>query len=138
MIKKYRMKSCVKKAVKVSHRSTYTETSKKPKLKYTERKALTSKVVSFLAMEDNSSCLPGKRDALKCKSEKLQVRVLSDYLYNLHMKYKSEFSDIKISLTTFSSCRLKNVKLVHFSSRKTCQKHQNMALKIKVLKQLNM
>ena len=138
LIKKYRMKSCLRKEVKVSHRSTYTEASKKPKLKYMERKALTSKIVSFLEREDNS-CLPGKRDALKCKSEKLQVRVLSDYLYNLHTKFRSEFPDIKISLTTFSSCRQKNVKLVHFSSRKTClcQKHQNMALKIKVLKQLN-
>ena len=32
LIKKYRMKSCLRKEVKVSHRSTYTETSKKPKL----------------------------------------------------------------------------------------------------------
>ena len=90
----------------------------------------------FLERDDNSSCLPGKRDATKSKAGTTQTRVLNDYLYSLHLKFKSENPGIRISLTTFSSMCPRYMKLVHFSSRKTClcQKHQNIALKVKGLK----
>ena len=101
-----------------------------------ERKQISQTVIKFLEREDNSACMPGKRDAKKSGNSKIQTRVLSDYMYNLHLKFKAEYPRIKISLTTFTSYRPSYIKLVHFSSRRTClcQKHQNMALKVKALK----
>lgn len=100
-----------------------------------ERKQLTQKVLTFFERKDNSSCLPGKRDTKKCEDGTRQVRVLNDYMYNLHLKFIFEHPEDKIDLSTVSSYRPKYIKLVHFSSRKTCicQRHQNMALKVKAL-----
>ena len=96
-----------------------------------ERKQVSRTVVQFLERDDNSACMPGERDATKSEKDKTQTRILSDYLYNLHLKFKAEYPGIQISLTTFSSYRPNYIKLIHFSSRRTClcQKHQNMALK---------
>ena len=70
-----------------------------------ERKQVSQTVVQFLEREDNSACMPGKRDATKSEKDKTQTRILSDYLYNLHLKFKAEYPGIQISLTTFSSYR---------------------------------
>ena len=36
---------------------------------------------------DNSTCLPGKKDAVKIGSLKRLKHVLTEYVYNLHDKY---------------------------------------------------
>ncbi|KAJ8301685.1 hypothetical protein KUTeg_020672 [Tegillarca granosa] len=115
--------------------SSIKETSIRKSRKAFERKQLSQKVLTFFEREDNSSCLQGKRDTKKYEDGTKQVRVLNDYMYNLHLKFKSENPEDKIGLSTFSSYRPKYIKLVHFSSRKTClcQRHQNMALKVKAL-----
>ena len=41
-----------------------------------ERKRISQTVVRFLEREDNSACMPGKRDAIKSGKEKKQTRVL--------------------------------------------------------------
>ena len=82
-----------------------------------EQKRISQTVVRILEREDNSACLPGKGDAIKSGKEKKQTRILSDYLYKLHLTFKSEYPGIQISLTTFSSYRPSFMKPVHFSSR---------------------
>lgn len=97
---------------------------------------LRSKVTEFLLREDNCTILPGKKDVKKVGDQSEQKRVLSDYLHNLHFKFKLENPDIKISLTTFCSLRPKHVLTANFCSRATClcSRHQNTALKLKAPK----
>ena len=136
-IKKNRMKSKAVKKFKINYHQIRKGKEGIKKMRNTlERKQVSQTVVQFLERDDNSACMPGKRDATKSEKGKTQTRILSDYLYNLHLKFKAEYPGIQISLTTFSSYRPNYIKLVHFSSRRTClcQKHQNMALKVKALK----
>ncbi|XP_071956012.1 uncharacterized protein [Antedon mediterranea] len=93
--------------------------------------------------DDNSRIMPGKRDACKTSStkEKRQIRYLNDYMMNLFAKYKSENPEQrKVSFSSFKKIRQRNanIKLVKFTARNTslCQKHQNFALQLKVLKSL--
>ena len=88
-------------------------------------------MTEFLLREDNCTILPGKKDVKKVGDRSEQKRVLSDYLHNLHFKFKLENPDIKLSRTTFCRLRPKHVLTVHFCSRATClcSRHQNTALK---------
>ena len=141
VLKKYRMKSRCSEELNV-HRNQVLMSEKRRAIqkgrKVLERRQAVDSVVKFLEREDNSACLPGKRDATRNKngSTQTQTRVLNDYLYNLHLKYRSENPDMKLSLTTFASYRPKYIKLVKYCSRRTClcQRHQNIALKLKGLK----
>lgn len=105
-----------------------------------ERQTLTREVESFMERDDNSTCLPGKKDAHKDGKEHKQKRILNDYIYNLHRKFLAENSNTKISLTVFRRMRPKHISVVKFSNRKTClcQRHQNMVLKLKALKTIGM
>ena len=124
-VKKYRMKSKLVKRLNVNyHQIRKGKDGIRKMRKALERKQVSQNVVQFLEREDNSACLPGKRDATKSGNEKVQTRILSDYMYNLHLKYKFEHPDSQISLTTFSSFRPKHIKLVHFSSRMTFKTEQ--------------
>lgn len=61
--------------------------------------------------DDVSVGMPGKSDCKKVnagnKSEKLQTRVLTDYLSNLYEKFISENADIKVSKAVFFRLRPK-------------------------------
>ena len=102
------------------------------------RARLKRKVASFFEEDDNSICLPGKADTKTVGREKLQKRVLNDYLHNLHQKYLAQNPEETISLSVFCRLRPKHILLASFGSRKTClcQKHENMCLKLKALKAL--
>ena len=93
-------------------------------------------IVTFLEREDNSTCLPGKRDALKLDKEKSQKDVLNDNLDVLHKKYTQEHLDNRVSFAVFCKARPKNILPVSYASRKVClcQRHQNFALKLRALK----
>lgn len=108
----------------------------KRQLVFFERQALTGEVDPFMERDDNSTCLPGKKDAYKDGKEHKQKRILNDYIYNLHRKLLAENSNTKISLTVFRRMRPKHVCVVKFSNRKTClcQRYQNMVHKLKALK----
>lgn len=139
LIRKYRLRSNSSRALGVNRGQLLKADKGKSivkRRKVLERTQMAMQVRDFLDRDDNSSCLPGKRDSTKTKTETKQTRVLNDYLYNLHLKFKAENPGVKTSLTTFSSYRPRYVKLVQYSARKTClcQKHQNIALKIKGLK----
>ncbi|KAH3826746.1 hypothetical protein DPMN_128656 [Dreissena polymorpha] len=62
--------------------------------------------------------MPGKADAVKGKSssEKIQKRVLNDYMHNLHQKFLAE-SNFKIGRAAFYSYRPKHICPVNFASR---------------------
>lgn len=96
---------------------------------------LRSKVTEFLLRKDNCTILPGKKDVKKVGDQSEQKRVLSDYLHNLHFKFKLENPDVKISRTTFCRLRPKHVLTAKFCSRATClcSRHQNTALGLKAL-----
>ena len=90
--------------------------------------------------DDNSTNLPGKKDSHKDGKSRIQKRVLKDYLYNLHLKFRTENSESNISLSVFSRLRPKHIQLVQFRGRQTClcQKHQNMVLKCKGMRECKM
>ena len=95
-------------------------------------------VLDFFERDDNSRNQPGKADAVKCKGDVKQTRVLTDYLNNLHLhlKFLSENPDCKVSFSTFCRIRPKYIQLCAFISRSCClcTKHQNMVLTTKTLR----
>ncbi|XP_078659979.1 LOW QUALITY PROTEIN: uncharacterized protein LOC144904722 [Branchiostoma floridae x Branchiostoma belcheri] len=102
------------------------------------RSRIQRQVREFLERDDNSRLMPGKNDCKKVGKEKVQVRILSNYLSDLREKFEAE-TGLKISLSQFAKMRPLNVKLACFLSRNSClcTRHQNFALKLKALKQNN-
>lgn len=121
--KRSRQMSALSKSLRVN-RKKLIKTVRGPtniqRRKLAEKARVRSIVVEFMERDDNNACLPGKADCLKTDSGMHQKRVLNDLLSNLHLKFRSENPDIKINVSTFGSYRPKNIKLVHYSSRKTC------------------
>lgn len=97
---------------------------------------LKSSVVAFLEREDNCRLQPGKKDATKTEEGRVQTRILTDYLANLHQKYIAENPDHKLSLATFCRLRPKHILLSSCLGRNVClcTKHQNLALKLQALR----
>lgn len=96
-------------------------------------------IIKFLERDDNCRTLPGKADTVGKGNEKVQKKVLTDYVKNLHIKFLSENPNVHISMATFYRARPRHLALANFVSRLSClcQRHQNMALKLKSLKSLN-
>ena len=99
---------------------------------------LHKKVLDFYYRDDISPTLHEKHDAKKFKRKRklVQKRVLNDYLHNLYQTFISENIEIPCSFSTFARMRPNNFVLANFTSRKTClyTQHQNLALKLKMLK----
>ena len=94
-------------------------------------------VMSFFERDDNSREQPGKANVKKIESgAKMQTRVLTDYLSNLHQKFMLEHPNIELSLATFRRMRPKHILNTSMISRSCslCTKHQNMALLLRCLK----
>ena len=108
----------------------------KPKKEF--EPVLQREVLDFYHRGDGSTALPGKRDTKKVKRKRklVQKRVLNGYLHNLYQKLISENIEIPCSFLTFACMRPNNFVLANFASRKTClcRQHQNLALKLKMLK----
>ena len=85
-----------------------------------------------------STTLHGKRDTKKVKRKRklVEKRVLNNYLHHLYEKFMSENIEIPCSFLTFARMRPNNFVLANFANRKTClcTQHQNLALKLKMLK----
>lgn len=99
------------------------------------RECVRKQVVDFYARDDNSTCLPGKRDYVKVKTEKRQKRVNTDFIRNLYLKFKTE-NNLRISYSAFKKLRPQNVLPVSYMSRQTClcKQHQNTALLLRAAK----
>lgn len=100
--------------------------------------AVHKSVLEFYSRDDISTALPGKRDCKKVKKSQIQKRSLNDYLSNLYHKLKSEQPNLKVSFASFAKMRPKHFILANFVNRRSClcTKHQNLALKLKMLKTL--
>ncbi|KAH3865939.1 hypothetical protein DPMN_028986 [Dreissena polymorpha] len=99
-------------------------------------------IESFFERDDVSRCMPGKQDVTQSNDEqKKQTRILTDYLSNLHEIVCAETEGIKCSLAQFCKLRPRHtsITLTSLISRNTClcTTHQNMALKLKCLRSVN-
>lgn len=75
----------------------------------------------FLERDDNSLCQPGKADAKKNNDGvKVQTRLLTDYLSNLHDKFLSENPGLKLSCATFCRLRPRHILLRSLILRSSC------------------
>ena len=79
-------------------------------------------IIYFLKREDNSDCMPGKKDTVKVGKGKAQKYILNDTMSNLHKKLNQENPGDAVSRSFFFKSQPKNVCL--------CQKHQNFAWKL--------
>ena len=95
--------------------------------------------MKFYGRDDNSTALPGKRDAERVKKVRIQKRCLNDYLFNLYHKLKPEQPHLNASFATFAKMRPANYVLANFVNRRSClcTKHQNIGLKLKMFRNLN-
>ena len=98
-----------------------------------------AEVLKFYGRDNNSAALTGKRDAKRVKKVRIQERCLNDYLSNLYHKLKAEEPDLKVLFAAFAKMRPANYVLANFVNRRSClcTKHQNIALKLKMLRNLN-
>ncbi|WAR06284.1 LOW QUALITY PROTEIN: hypothetical protein MAR_021653, partial [Mya arenaria] len=130
LMKKYRLRAKSSRALGVNRGQLLKADMGKSIVKrrqVLERTQLAKKVRDFLERDDNSSCLPEKRDSTKTKTGMKQTRVLNDYMYNLHLKLKAENPGVKISLTTFSSYRPRYAKLVQYSAQRLKNEHPGIS-----------
>ncbi len=99
---------------------------------------LKQEVIDFYLRDDNSKMMPGKADYVKVDGAKVQKKVLTDYVYNIHAKFRAENPHTYISLSGFYKYRPGHVCLTKFCDRRTClcQRHQNVALKLECLKKM--
>ena len=89
---------------------------------------------------DNASCCPGKNDKVKVGTKSEQKYILCDTLKNLHRKFLQENSSTQICFALFCKLRPKFIRPVSYAARRVClcQKHQNMALKLKALRNMKL
>jgi hypothetical protein len=138
IVKKYRGMKSVGKILNIDERTLKRCTGSLVRRSSVQEKRMLMKVrvETFLEREDNSTTMPGKNDTIG--REKVQKRVLNDYLHNLYAKFMLENPGTKISKSKFCQMRPKHVLLANFCNRTTClcSRHQNMALKLRALKPL--
>ena len=145
ILDKYRVRKLLKSRLAISQRSAYKPNEKALAQQKKQRLADTRRrqrdlVVQFFEADDNSTCLPGKKDYIKVNGEKIQRRILNDYVKNLYVKFSATHTNLAISWGRFCQYRPEHVTLASFGSRNTClcQTHQNLALKLTVLYQLKL
>lgn len=139
IVKKYKMKGLLAASTGLNRRKMKNVQKSISLSKRSCNKVLSQRIDQdiqhSLEREGNSKLLPGKADAVKVGKDKVQKRVLNDYMYNLHTKFLAE-STYKVSHATFCRKKPKVIAHVNFSTRSVClcQKHQNFALKLRCLK----
>ena len=140
-LKRYRLKSMAAKELGISLKRLNNKTcDNRPRLQRREKvvERMKNSIERFLCRDDNTRVKAGKKSTKTCKKDKRQIRLLSDSLKTLHLKYTLETSS-KMSYSLF--CRLKPFYIRHPkpSDRETCQckRHENLRFKADKLKQLS-
>ena len=89
-------------------------------------------VLSFLKNPENSSELPGKKDA---SSKGIKKYALNDTVSHLYRKYVEENPTVKISRATFARLRPRWMKTISVAARRQClcMYHQNGQLLLKAV-----
>ena len=67
-------------------------------------------IYGFLSRDDNLSLCPAKGASTRCEEGRKQNRILSDYVYALHLKFLSENTDMKVSQSLFYQLVPKHIK----------------------------
>ena len=144
ILRKYRCLSILSKTTGISMREVRQEQHKVIEFKKrsrmkTERDQLKARVVEFTERDDISIMMPGKGDAKVFNGEKQQIRILTDYMSNIHQMFQAEYQK-KISLALFCKMRPEYIKLTSSMLRNTClcSRHQNLAMKLKCLRLLGL
>ncbi|KAJ8043841.1 hypothetical protein HOLleu_11116 [Holothuria leucospilota] len=137
IVKKYNCFSVLQKNTGIRRATLSKNRERRPRLEAIRVK-IQSKVVSFYERDEISRCMPGKRDATKNEQQKTQNRILTDYLSNVYMKFRSDNPDVHLSFSKFCQLRPAHVKLTSLLSRSTClcTIHQNMAFKLHCLRSI--
>lgn len=93
-------------------------------------------VEEFLSRDENSRLNPGKKDFVTVNGEKVQSRLLNDYLDVMYDRFKAEYPDEKISRSTFYALRPKHILTSDSgtTSNCLCKIHENLALCLKAMK----
>ncbi len=147
VVKKYKSVSLLSSKVNVSRQtvSRYVDCTKPLKpVKFAKLSQaslqLKQQVREYFLRYDNSRMMPGKGDYVMLDGNKVQKKVLNDYVYNIHSKFCAENPHVKVALSSFYKCRPLHCSLTKFCDRRTClcQRHQNMALKLSSLKKLGL
>lgn len=128
LIKKYKYKTYCKKLIGCNFRRKAKETG-------LERKT-TKSVRQFFLKDDVSRLTTGKRETVTLRKVKIQRRLLSDSLLNLHKKYLSEHQ--QISYAFFCHQRPFWVVPPKERDRETCQckTHENLQFMVDKLHKL--
>lgn len=98
-----------------------------------------TQVLELYARDDISTALLGKQDVKKLKKGRFQKRTLNGYLSNRYLKLMAEKPKLKVSFANFIKMRPVYYILSNFINRRSCwcEKHQSMAVKVKILKTHN-
>jgi hypothetical protein len=78
-----------------------------------EHDELKEGIIRFLERDDNCRTLPGKADTVGKGNEKLQKKVLTVYMKNLHIKFLSENPNVHISMATFYRVRPRHLQIFY-------------------------
>lgn len=103
-----------------------------------EKSARREKVHSFLSRDENSRQLSGKKDTVTKNKTKLQRRILTKTLKELHGEYNSEVArEDSISYRQFLRLRPFHITEPKANDRNTCAciEHENVKLLVEKLKQ---
>ncbi|XP_039969200.1 uncharacterized protein LOC120781131 isoform X2 [Bactrocera tryoni] len=114
----------------------------KPKTGRRIENSILKKIEEFYLSDEYSRVMPGRKDYIsvvkngqRCQEQK---RLLLHNLRDLHTKFKDAFSDVKVSLSTFTRLRPRQCILAGQSGTHNvcvCKIHENMRLKFAALKQ---
>lgn len=136
VVKKYRARRLASEILKVS-RNSIVNMCRKAKFRRPNAN-IRDTVQRYFERDDVSRIFPGKKDFIKVGDEKIQKRMMRDYIKNIYKMFVSENSHIRISYSTFCRLRPRYVLPVKYCSRNVCLciYHQNFALKLTSMKQL--
>ena len=116
-IKRARLRSTICKKVGISERTVRRKTdmslqdsTKKRRILPAASDELRHTIYVFLSRDDNSSLCPAKAASTRCEEGRKQNRILSDYVYALHLKFLSENTDFKVSQSLFYRLVPKHIK----------------------------
>ena len=95
-------------------------------------------ILNFFTQDDNSRLMPGKKDTKTKYKKKMQKRLLSDTILNLHRKYLAENPHRRCSYSLFCSLRPFWVMHPTLEDRQTClcKSHENFSFMVQKLHQL--
>jgi len=91
----------------------------------------TSLIKEFFTRDDNSRLTSGKKDTVTKNKVRMQKRLLTDTIENLHEKFLSEKPQNAVSYTVFTRLRPFWVRIAQAKDRQTClcRIHDNIQLK---------